>query len=452
MPLNLCRAVGPEPQSNSDSVWGTDSPFDTWSRVGFGRLEMKAEGGEENRYSGREAAEFGGNEYAGSWDTSEGAETEDDGWDVEEFESDNWDVDEDDEFEWPDEEEDAPETDEMVFADEEEDQSETDEMIFGTEEEDLSASDEMTIADEEEDTPETDEMIIDTDEEDVSASDELAFGDEEEDLSETDERALGDEAGSEPASGRRVPADSIDGRSASGKAGKPEKPGGSGGGTGRGERLLVTQALDERDLLVKKINTKINAASFVDTIRCNEEKVLEAKLPLNEFEKRAASSYQQIQDLITRFEKIDAAIVASNATTYVETSYGTFTVAAAIALRSRMKGKGTYGAAADFEQALLRKLEADYSSSVVRQNEKNKQVQAAAENMRLGILGRDNKGKEVGSLEVVDAYIQKNTTELADPLDARKKAAYLREKREQLISELDTRIKVSNATTFIELR
>ena len=33
------------------------------------------------------------------------------------------------------------------------------------------------------------------------------------------------------------------------------------------EKMLVTQALDERDLLVKKIADKIAKASFVDTIK-----------------------------------------------------------------------------------------------------------------------------------------------------------------------------------------
>ena len=38
------------------------------------------------------------------------------------------------------------------------------------------------------------------------------------------------------------------------------------------DKMLVTQALDERDLLVKKINEKIVKARFVDTIKNNEEK------------------------------------------------------------------------------------------------------------------------------------------------------------------------------------
>ena len=45
------------------------------------------------------------------------------------------------------------------------------------------------------------------------------------------------------------------------------------GGFFMSEKMLVTQALDERDLLVKKITDKIDKASFVDTIKPNEEKV-----------------------------------------------------------------------------------------------------------------------------------------------------------------------------------
>ena len=43
------------------------------------------------------------------------------------------------------------------------------------------------------------------------------------------------------------------------------------GGFFMSEKMLVTQALDERDLLVKKISDKIDKASFVDTIKPNED-------------------------------------------------------------------------------------------------------------------------------------------------------------------------------------
>lgn len=82
---------------------------------------------------------------------------------------------------------------------------------------------------------------------------------------------------------------------------------------------------------------------------------------------------------------------------------------------------------------------------------KNSQLQNTAESMRLSILGRDSKIKDDKPLGVVDAYVKENTTELVDPLDVKKKLELLEEKRNILLTELDTQIKVSNATTFIEI-
>lgn len=77
-------------------------------------------------------------------------------------------------------------------------------------------------------------------------------------------------------------------------------------------------------------------------------------------------------------------------------------------------------------------------------------LQSTAEEMRLSILGKDSKTKDENPLGVVEAYVKENTTELVDPLDVRKKVEALDEKRNTLLTELDTQIKVSNATTFIE--
>ena len=71
------------------------------------------------------------------------------------------------------------------------------------------------------------------------------------------------------------------------------------------EKMLVTQALDERDLLVKKIADKIAKASFVDTIKPNEDKVFAKRIAKDEYAKEAESAYQQIVDLI-RTGSLDA--------------------------------------------------------------------------------------------------------------------------------------------------
>ena len=217
------------------------------------------------------------------------------------------------------------------------------------------------------------------------------------------------------------------------------------------EKMLVTQALDERDLLVKKISDKIEKASFVDTIKPNEDKVFEKRISKEEYAKEAEAAYQQIHDLIQRFQKIDAAIVDSNAKTGIQTSYGEFTVAGAISLRSRLRGMDAYDGEADFEGKLRNKMRNEYNDRIQFSDLKNSQLQTTAENMRLSILGRDTKAKDDKPLGVVDAYVKENTTELVDPLDVKKKLDALEDKRNTLLKELDTQIKVSNATTFIEI-
>ena len=215
------------------------------------------------------------------------------------------------------------------------------------------------------------------------------------------------------------------------------------------EKMLVTQALDERDLLEKKIKDKIARASFVDCIKRNEERVIKIYKEKTAYIKEVEAAYQQITDLIARYDRLSTAINHSNANTHVETSYGTYTVADAIALRARLKGSGN-GKDLDFETILYDKLGEDYATAVVEMDKRNQQLKGTAENMRLSILGKEAKAKEEKPLAVVEAYVTENATDLVDPLDALKRMMVLKEKHDTFLKELETGIKVSNATTFIE--
>ena len=215
------------------------------------------------------------------------------------------------------------------------------------------------------------------------------------------------------------------------------------------EKMLVTQALDERDLLVEKINDKIRKIKAVDVKKRNEDQTAVERMTVEDFKKGADSAYQQIMDLIARYEKIDAAIVASNAATWIETTYGKYTVAGAIALRNRSKDSVGMGDTTNFELRLVNQLEQQYQAGVQTLEARNKMVDLQAENMRTSILGRDNKVKDPTPLAVVDTYIKENTTEIIDPLGAKKKVQELNERVNTLLTELNTKIKVSNATTMI---
>lgn len=214
------------------------------------------------------------------------------------------------------------------------------------------------------------------------------------------------------------------------------------------EKLLVTQALDERDLLRKKIADKISKATFVDVVKNNEDTGIYSKLSREEFKKKAEADYQQIQDMISRYERICVAIVDSNANTTIKTSYGDYTIAGAIALRDKLRANGSTVSADDL---LMRYMENKYNDYVRDADQKNRSLAASAENMRLSILGKDSKGKQDDKpLEVVNAYVWENTVVLLDPLDIKAKVEAIRDRHDTLLRELDTQIKVSNATTYIE--
>ena len=225
------------------------------------------------------------------------------------------------------------------------------------------------------------------------------------------------------------------------------------------ETILMTKALDERDLLRKKIRQKIGSTRFIDCRKNNEENVIKGACGREDFRKEAESSYQSIMDNIRRYEKLDAAIIASNAEAKIVTSYGEYTVAAAIALRARLKGMAKvsvdhdfdrFTQTNDFESELAEEMERQYIEMIKTVDGRNAALEQTAETMRLGILGKDGRGKEDGSaLEVVKTYVAENKTGLEDPLSLRKKVDALKQRHDTLLSELDTGIKVSNATTFI---
>lgn len=97
-------------------------------------------------------------------------------------------------------------------------------------------------------------------------------------------------------------------------------------------KILITQALDERDLLVKKINKKIEKTSFADIMKAKEERVMDGRMEKNEYTDMVKSSYQQICDLILRFQRLDEAILVSNANTMIHTTIGEMSISSAISL------------------------------------------------------------------------------------------------------------------------
>ena len=189
---------------------------------------------------------------------------------------------------------------------------------------------------------------------------------------------------------------------------------------------------------------------FADTICEREEKTRQKKLDEAEFSQNAQEVFEKIQEKIRRYYQIEEAIIVSNAKVKIHTQAGDFTVAGAVSLRNRLRGKSAYQNSL-FEAALEQKMDQEYTRSVQQIKNLNLQLEGRADAVRLNILGKDSKGKSDNSLDVVNDFLKANTMELVDPLDIKTLIDENEAKRNALLSELDTRLKVSNATTFVEI-
>ena len=127
------------------------------------------------------------------------------------------------------------------------------------------------------------------------------------------------------------------------------------------------------------------------------------------------------------------------------------TITGAISLRNRLRGKGAYGRTGLFEKNLEEEMEQELARYEKRCANQNELLSDRAAEMRLSILGKDNKGKQDQFLDVAEAFLKENTVELVDPLHIKKCSEANAARRDELLTELDTKIKVSNATVFVEI-
>ena len=213
-------------------------------------------------------------------------------------------------------------------------------------------------------------------------------------------------------------------------------------------KILVAEALDERDLLAKKITDKIGKISFVDVIRPNEENVFNLRQEKGKYIAKVKSGYQQLQ-------KLDEAILVSNANAAIRTEIGEMTVASAILLRSRMKETEKLSGTGkkDFGMQFLNELEQQYTNAVLQAKQENENLQRRADMMRKQMDGNsttpaaENKNTE----DFLKQYVHENSVRVVDPLDLKNRLEEMKKQQKKLLKELDMKIKVSNALTYVEV-
>lgn len=224
-------------------------------------------------------------------------------------------------------------------------------------------------------------------------------------------------------------------------------------------RMTVVQALEERDLLMKRITKYTRQGCYVDLIGPGPGVTQGQKLSREEFAVRAQAALQRIRDLTARYDRLTEAILASNASAWLETSRGRMTVAAAVALRGRMCGSGPCGGMTDFEGRLIRQMRDQYEEARRARRPKGGFVQGnpKAQNRQAGKHTGKQAGKHTGAEAALRAGFsivtagqgKEEKLRLCDPLDILQRAEKMEEEREEFLMELETGIRISNATTYV---
>lgn len=214
------------------------------------------------------------------------------------------------------------------------------------------------------------------------------------------------------------------------------------------EKMIVTQALDERDLLKKKIRDAIAKCDFVAVQKPGDDVIAQDKQKVADYEAEVKASFQSIRDMMDRYTRLDAAILLANATTKIEVAGKTMTRAAAINLRKMMKGQGLTDT--DFTDAMIRKMTTDLERARLKIARSQEVADRQREVMSNSLVSSDKKVLSEDNLKSITAYCDNLVLKLVDPIDIEKTIADMQEKWDNLTTNLESAIRISNATTYVE--
>lgn len=209
--------------------------------------------------------------------------------------------------------------------------------------------------------------------------------------------------------------------------------------------MLITQALDERDLLKKKINDAISSTNFISVKKKNKNVDINNG-DVTKVSDDIKATYQSINDMIKRYTMIVQKIAESNVTTTINVNGKDMTISAAISVIKDINTNSF------FFKDLQRKLEKDFqnASDTVRRNNNN--VEQNKNTLLNGLISRnDAKTATDKEVELVNATVDGDYAEFVDPLTITDRIAELKDYNLTIKANILSAIKISNATTTIEI-
>lgn len=206
-------------------------------------------------------------------------------------------------------------------------------------------------------------------------------------------------------------------------------------------KITVTEALIERKLLDSRIDKAILNANFCGAAKKSSDRI--GAISKDEFKKRCTADYQSATDLIKNSAELKSKIIASNATTMITVNGVEMTRAEGIERKNSI----------EYEQNLLQKMKLDYSAAIDLYNRENKKVDEKVDNLLTTLVGKDSAKKLTPEEQdaVVKPYRLQNEYEFVDPINLYDKIQKLEADIDGFLSNIDSQLTLSNATSFIEV-
>ena len=170
----------------------------------------------------------------------------------------------------------------------------------------------------------------------------------------------------------------------------------------------------------------------------------ELKQAVTDYMNTTKDKYKSVRTLINRRNAIKRAVTKSNAETFVRVGEKEYTVAEAI----DMKNFGM-----NYQRGILAKLESQWRSAQAMAERENgeKLDRRADEYIKSLYENADMKNMSEEVKKVRDAFIESQSMDILDPIDAQKVIKELNDEIDSFMSDVDSALSVSNALTTVEV-
>lgn len=205
-------------------------------------------------------------------------------------------------------------------------------------------------------------------------------------------------------------------------------------------KMTIHEALGDVKLLSKKIEDKIYQTSFVDAKKGSSETSYKTKLTVEDCRSKMCAAYVSIVDSIKRRDLLKSKILHSNSITYITVGKETMTVAEAIERKKSI----------ELKKALIEEMMCQHKMLSSFIESKNQEMESNLDKQLSG-FGADSKSSSKDVEMLSDVYRKANGWELVDPLLLIDKAERLNDEVLEFEKNIDTKLSISNATTFIEI-